>query len=62
MSENVNRRGRRIRTTCQNCQHSTFDEVMGEYKCKIKKRVIYDPDRQMRCHDFKKRSVTEVES
>lgn len=61
MAENVSRRGQ-IKMTCQNCSNSVFDETWGEHKCKVKNRVIYDPDRQTRCHNFKKRSKTEGES
>lgn len=26
---------------CKNCKHAIFDELWGEYKCKIKERYIY---------------------
>lgn len=37
---------------CINCANSIFDEIWGEYKCKVHNMRIYYPTKR-RCEDFK---------
>lgn len=34
---------------CRNCGHRIFDEVWGEYKCKLHEHRIYDLDKYIDC-------------
>lgn len=39
---------------CMNCEHSIFCGSWGEYKCLIKIRRIYEPEKEaFGCGDFK---------
>lgn len=38
---------------CADCVNAIFDEQWGEYKCKAKQCVIYNPEKT--CADYKKR-------
>lgn len=48
------RRSRRQKSRCVDCEHAIFDELWGEYKCKIKKRRVEDPNEYTDCKTFKK--------
>lgn len=40
---------------CMNCEHSVFCDSWTEYKCLVKAKRIYEPDKEaLRCKDFKK--------
>ena len=45
--------------SCKNCANAIFDEVWGEYKCKVRNIRIYDVDEQITCPDHKKSKSTE---
>lgn len=42
--------------TCKNCEYSIFDEVWGEYKCKVKNRIIYIPRSEYTCKNWKEKT------
>lgn len=46
---------------CKNCKHAIFDEVWGDYKCKINYLVIYDPKDVEHCvyYDKGKPAISE---
>ena len=48
------REKRRPDSNCYHCKNAIFDEVFGEYKCRIRKRYIYDVDANTGCKDYKK--------
>lgn len=37
--------------SCKNCTHKVFDEVWGEYKCKVLKRRIRDISKGCKHHN-----------
>lgn len=37
---------------CQTCKNCVFDEIWGEYKCKIYHRRIYNPDEYADCNYY----------
>ena len=39
---------------CSNCNHSLYDDVWGEYKCKKKQRVCTVSELAMGCWDYEK--------
>ena len=41
--------------TCVNCKHAIFDEILGEYKCAVKKRYVQVMMTKYTCKDFKKK-------
>ena len=46
-----------IMANCVNCEHAIFDEHWGEYKCKIKKHVVYNYE-HVGCDSYKKGTPT----
>ena len=48
------REKRRPDSNCYNCQNAVFDEVFGEYKCRVRKMYIYDVPSKTGCKDYKK--------
>ena len=42
--------------SCKNCANAIFDDVWGEYKCRVYEHRIRDVDRYLDCesHDRKK--------
>jgi hypothetical protein len=48
------RRVKNTKTPCPECTNAIFDEIMGEYKCKVYKHKIHDPDSRTDCKDYKK--------
>ena len=38
---------------CKNCANAVFDEVFGEYKCKIYQRRIRNVDKYIDCKSHK---------
>lgn len=42
---------------CVNCEHAIFDEVWGEYKCRIKEHVVYNYE-HVGCDSYKKGTPT----
>ena len=60
MNQEQRSRRRRIKQTghkCIDCANAIFDELWGEYKCKIKKRRIYGANEHTDCKDFKSNTV-----
>ncbi len=50
-----NRRSkRRPESHCYRCTNAIFEEQLGEYKCKILKRRIRNPEEHTGCKDYKK--------
>ena len=45
---------RRPESRCPECVNVIFDEIFGEYKCKILKRRIRKPEEHTNCKDYKK--------
>jgi hypothetical protein len=41
-------------SNCKDCVHSVFDEVWGEYKCKVHEHRIYNLVKQADCGFYKK--------
>ena len=41
--------------SCKNCTHAIFDEIWGEYKCKVYKHRIRDVDRYLGCESHEKK-------
>lgn len=41
-------------SNCKDCVHSVFDEVWGEYKCKVHKHRIYNLDKHADCGFYAK--------
>lgn len=39
---------------CKNCEHSVFDPIWGEYKCKARGTRIYILLDSSECSDYKK--------
>lgn len=39
---------------CKNCEHSVFDPLWGEYKCKARETRIYILLDSSECSDYKK--------
>ena len=39
---------------CKRCIHAIFDENLGEYKCKKKKRYV-KPELLLNCTDYKRK-------
>ena len=39
---------------CKNCEHSVFDELWGEYKCKARGTRIYILLNSSECSSYKK--------
>jgi hypothetical protein len=46
---------------CKDCAHAIFDEVFGEWKCKVVQHRIYEEGRLVACKDYihKKKVFTE---
>ena len=42
-------------TNCETCEHSVFDKVWGELKCKAQQRRVYDPSSVVECPDYKEK-------
>lgn len=38
---------------CQTCRRAVFDPVFGEYKCSVKKIIIYNLAEKEGCPDYK---------
>ena len=36
-------------TTCKTCANAIYDALWGEYKCSIKGRRIYEPEKEIDC-------------
>lgn len=45
--------------SCKNCANAIFDEVWGEYKCKVHKHRIHDVDKYLDCPHHEKSKSTE---
>lgn len=41
-------------SNCKICEHSVFDELWGEWKCKKRQTYIYRPEVIDDCEDYKK--------
>lgn len=39
---------------CKDCEHSIFDEQWGQYKCKLKKHVLYNEELTANCEFYQK--------
>lgn len=39
---------------CKTCKNAIFDEIWADYKCKVKHRVIYNPNDMNHCIDYTK--------
>lgn len=48
------REKRRPESRCPTCENAIFDEIFGEYKCKILKRRIRNPEDNTGCKNYKK--------
>ena len=47
---------------CKNCKHAIFDELWGEYKCKICERIVYDTRLDAwGCEHYDKKPVEKTE-
>ena len=40
---------------CSDCEHTIFDQVWGEYKCKKFKHRIYDIEKVEECEGYEKK-------
>lgn len=40
--------------TCKECTNAIFDEIWGEYKCKVYQHVIYEVEDAEDCGKYKK--------
>lgn len=40
---------------CKDCKHSIFDELWGEYKCKVLKRRVYILLDKDECPNYEKK-------
>ena len=45
---------------CKTCANSVFDDIWGEYKCKITQHTIYDPDKVVDCEFYKQSTKKEI--
>lgn len=45
---------RKNKHDCKHCTNAIFDEVWGDYKCKILKRVLKETDDANHCVYYKK--------
>lgn len=54
MEKPARRTKRRPDRHCYQCANAIFDEVWGEYKCKVLKRRIRNPEEHTGCKDYKK--------
>lgn len=52
----LRRKSGRPKSRCPDCENAIFDDVWGEYKCKIRKIRINDPNKYSNCKDFKKKA------
>lgn len=43
--------------SCKTCEKAIFDEIWGDYKCKVDE-IIHDPDKKMDCENYKPGSPT----
>ena len=39
---------------CKTCKHALYDEVWGEYKCRLSRYVRYPKDAMQKCDDYEK--------
>lgn len=44
---------------CKNCEHSVYDKLWGEYKCKILQRRMYILLDSTECPNYKKKQGDE---
>lgn len=42
---------------CASCEYAVFDEIFGEYKCKVRQMRVYKPSTNM-CEWYKKGTPT----
>lgn len=54
MEKPARRTKRRPDRHCYQCANAIFDEVWGEYKCKVLKHRIRNPEEHTGCKDYKK--------
>ena len=45
--------------SCSTCEYAIFDELWGEYKCKIRQQRVYKPGKNIPCEWYKKGTPTE---
>lgn len=48
------REKRRPDSNCYTCKNAIFDEQWGEYKCRLRKKYIYNVESNTGCKDYKK--------
>lgn len=41
--------------TCKECEHSIFDEIWGEYRCKVHHQTVYKIATAENCEDYEKK-------
>lgn len=47
-------------SNCSTCEYAIFDELWGEYKCKIRHRRVYKPGKEsVNCEWYKKGEPSE---